>query len=55
MVLGLLDAFDDVLVEPFVPNGSVVRLDVGVLLGLSGLNVLDGNPHVFQPISSVFR
>ena len=43
MVLGLLDGFDDGLVEPFMPDGAVVALDVGVLLGLTGLDVLDGN------------
>jgi len=36
-----LDAFDDVLVEPFMPNRAVVALDVGVLLWLSGLDALD--------------
>ena len=40
-MLGLLDCFDDVLVEPFVPNCAVVALDIGVLLGLAGLDVLD--------------
>ncbi len=43
MILCLLDGFDDVLVEPFIPDGSVVSLDVGVLLGLAGLDVLDRN------------
>lgn len=42
-VLSLLDGFDDVLVEPFVPNGTAVALDIGVLLWLSGLDMLDGN------------
>ncbi|EEW24252.1 hypothetical protein Rsw2DRAFT_2768 [Rhodobacter ferrooxidans] len=32
--MGLLDAFDDVLVEPFKPDDAVKAFDVGVLLGL---------------------
>ena len=43
VILCLLDGFDDVLVEPFVPDGAVVALDVSVLLGLAGLDVLDGD------------
>ena len=34
-VLGLLDSIDDVLVQPFVPDGAVVSLDVCVLLRLT--------------------
>jgi hypothetical protein len=49
VILGLLDAFDDVLVEPFMPDGAVVALDVGVLLRLSGLDVLDGDAPFFSP------
>ena len=54
-----LDPFDNVLVEPFVPNGAVVALDTGVLLGLSGLDMLDGNPMFLGPFrqlsTDVFR
>jgi hypothetical protein len=32
MILGLLDTFDDVLVQPFMSNGAVVAFDIGVLL-----------------------
>ena len=49
LVLGLLDGFDDVLVEPFVPDGAIVALDVGVLLGLTGLHVLDGAAPFLGP------
>ena len=35
VVLCLLDAFEDVLVQPFMPNRAVVALDVDVLLGFS--------------------
>ena len=43
MILSLLDGFHDVLVEPFVPDRAVVALDIGVLLELAGLDVLDGD------------
>jgi hypothetical protein len=49
VILCLLDAFDDVLVEPFMPNRSVVALDVGVLLWLAGLDVLDSNSLFLSP------
>ena len=43
------DGFDDVLVEPFMPDGAVVALDVGVLLRLAGLDVLDGDAPARSP------
>ncbi len=59
MILGLLGAFDDVLVEPFMPNRAVVALDVGVLLGLPGLDVLDCDALFLGPYqqlaTDVFR
>ena len=59
MILGLLDGFDDVLVEPFVPVGAVVTHDIGVLLRLSGLDMLDDNPMFLSPnqqlAADVFR
>ena len=30
-VLGLLDVFNDVLIQPFLPDGAVVALYIGVL------------------------
>ena len=39
-VLRLLDAFNDVLVQPLVSDGAVVALDVGVLLRLTRLDML---------------
>ena len=57
--MSLLDAFDDVLVEPFVPDGAVEALDIGVLLGLAGLDMLDGYsvfPGPYQQLATdVFR
>ena len=54
MVLGLLDGFDDVLVQPFVPDGAVVALDVGVLLGLPRLDMQDRNPLFRSPYHQLF-
>jgi len=34
---------------PFVANRAVVTLDIGVLLRLPGLDVLDVNAHPFRP------
>jgi hypothetical protein len=56
---GLLDGLDDVLVEPFVLDGAVVALDVGVRLGLAGLDVLDRDAPFLGPdqqlVTNVFR
>lgn len=58
-MLGLLDAIDDVLIQPFMPDRAVVALDVGVLLGLSRLNVRQGDTLLFSPIqqglTDIFR
>jgi hypothetical protein len=49
----------DVLVEPFMRDGVVVAFDVGVLLWLSELDVLDGNSLLLCPFqqlaADVFR
>jgi hypothetical protein len=42
-VLYLLDTFDDILIQQFLPNRAVAALDVGILLGLSWLDMLDGH------------
>ena len=59
MILCLLDGFDDVLVEPFVPDRAIVALDVGVLLRLTGLDVLDRDAQFLSPdqqlATDVFR
>ena len=58
-VLRLLDGFNDALVQPFTPHSAVVALDVGVLLRLARLDVLDGNPMFLglfhQLFTDVFR
>ena len=66
-VLGLLYAFDDVLVEPLMPDGAIVALDIGPrhclsdqwrsngsMLGLAGLDMLHGNPLFFGPFQQLF-
>ncbi|MNY72849.1 hypothetical protein D3C86_2114980 [compost metagenome] len=47
--LCLLDAFDVVLVEPLMPDGAVVALDIGILLRLAGLDIAQGNALLFGP------
>jgi hypothetical protein len=54
VVLSLLNAFEDVLVTPFVPDGAVVALDVGVLLGMPRLDMQDGNSLLFSPFHQLF-
>ena len=41
VILGLLDGFDNVMVKPFVPDGSVLAFDTCVLLRLAGVDVQD--------------
>jgi hypothetical protein len=40
LILCLLDAFDDIFIQPLVTKRPVVALDVSVLLRLAGLDVL---------------
>ncbi len=49
MFLRLLYRFKDVLIQSFVVNRAVVTLDIGVLLGLAGLDVLDVDAHPLCP------
>jgi hypothetical protein len=48
-VLRLLDVFNDVLVQPFMPDRAIVALDVSVLMLLPRLNMLDANTLFFSP------
>jgi hypothetical protein len=50
-VLSLPDGFDDVLIEPFMQDGAVVALDVGVLLRQSGLECWIVMPRFSAQIS----
>jgi len=58
-VLCLLDSFNDVLVEPLVPDRAVVAFDVGVLLRLAGLDMLQEDVPFAGPflqlLADVFR
>ena len=40
-MLRLLDCFDDILIEPFMPNGSIIAFDISILLRLARLDMLD--------------
>ena len=53
MILGLLDGFDDVLIQPLLPDYSVVAFETGVLLRLAGLDVQDGNPLFPSPLQQL--
>ena len=35
-------------------DGAVVAFDIGVLLGLAGLDVLDSNPMLLRPFHQLF-
>jgi hypothetical protein len=54
LILCLLNAFDDVLIQPFVPNHAVVALNTDVLPGLPRLDVSDGNPMFLSPFIQLF-
>jgi len=49
-MLGLLDAVDDVLVQPFVPDGAVVALNVSVLLRLTRLDMGQDDALFLSPL-----
>jgi hypothetical protein len=49
VILCLLDAFNDMLVEPFMADRSVVALNVSVLLRLARLDVPDADLALFRP------
>lgn len=44
-----LDAFDDMLVQPFMVDRSVVAFDIGVLLWLAWLDVPDADVVRLSP------
>jgi len=52
--LCLFDGFDDVLIQPSVPHGAIVALNVGILLGLPGLDMQYGNPLFPSPFHQLF-
>ena len=52
-MLCLLDAFDNVLIQPFMPNRSVIALNIGILLRLAWLDMLDGDVTFFRPFQEL--
>lgn len=49
VVLNFGYRFKQVMPQPVIPYGSVVALDVSILLGVSWLNVFQANPLLFGP------
>ena len=58
-MLRLLDCFDDILIEPFMPNGSSIAFDISILLRLARLDMLDRDVAALGPfqklVTDVFR
>ena len=58
-MLRLLDCFDDILIEPFMPNGSIIAFDISILLRLARLDMLDRDVAALGPFqklaTDVFR
>ena len=48
-IFGHLDHSKQILFEPLVADGSIVTLDVRVLLGLARLDMLDGFSALLGP------
>ena len=49
LVLRLLDGFKGVLAQPFAANSAVVTLNIGVLLGLARLGLIQSHVAFFGP------
>ncbi|MNR51429.1 hypothetical protein D3C85_1711020 [compost metagenome] len=49
MFLHLGDRLEQIMPQPVVTHRAVVALDVGVLLWISWLDVLQANPVLFRP------
>ena len=52
-MLCLLDAFDNVLIQPFMPNRSVIALNIRIVLRLSRLDMLDRDVVLFSPLQQL--
>jgi hypothetical protein len=50
-----LDGFDGALVQPFMPNGPGIAINIGALPGLSRLDVPDRNPPRFSRFQQLAR
>jgi hypothetical protein len=44
-----------ILAQPFMPHSPVVVLDIGILLGLTGLNMADADLQFLSPCRSPQR
>ena len=59
MFLHLIDAVEVISSKPFGPHSPVVSLDIGILLGLVGLDVDHADPGFLRPVlepgTDVFR
>ena len=49
-VLDFIDAGEQVLIQPVIPHGAVVAFDIGMLLGLAGLEVGDRDALGLGPV-----
>jgi hypothetical protein len=47
--LCVLNGFNDVLIEPFVPDRAIIALDIGILLRFAGLDMVRRNALFFSP------
>ena len=52
-MLCLLDGFDNVLIQPFMPNRSIIAFDIRILLWLSRLDMLDRDFVLFSPLQQL--
>jgi hypothetical protein len=50
--MGLLGGISDVLIKPFMRDGAIAALDIGILPGLSELDMPDVTPPHFNPNTS---
>jgi len=50
--LHLLEGFEHVLIEYFVPIGAIESLDEGVLMGLARLDIQSGDPLALCRVAS---
>ena len=57
--LGLLYGFKDILIQPFVPHCAIIAFDIGILLGLAGLDIFNGDAFFLGPLheqaADIFR
>jgi hypothetical protein len=52
-MLCLLDGFDNVLIQPFMPSRSILAFIIRILLWLSRLDMLDRDVVLFSPLQQL--